>query len=261
MAATGKVAVLGTLVIAIVAMLGWQRTTARRLRYEVETLREGRAEMETLQQENRRLAAARLAPSRLEALRTDHLAVARLREEIDALKARAKAEPSISKPDATTRKEPSMSAATEEIVPSAHWTNAGLGSAAGAFETALWAAAGGDIDTLASTLVFDPAARTRADDLWRSLPESARLQYRSPEHLIALFTARDVPQGGARIAVFSPGSHEMRFVAELEETTGRRKIAQFTAREENQSWRIVVPEKAVEKYSAQLRGASAPAAK
>lgn len=77
--------------VAVVAGAGFvvQRELTGALRAERSLLRDQRAELQRLQSENRRLLAVQPAAAELERLRSDHAALARLRREIEELKARA----------------------------------------------------------------------------------------------------------------------------------------------------------------------------
>ena len=59
------------------------------LRSQLELAREDVGEMERLSAENKRLKGKRISPEELEALRADHVAVVRLRGEVEALNRRA----------------------------------------------------------------------------------------------------------------------------------------------------------------------------
>jgi hypothetical protein len=79
------------------------------------------------------------------------------------------------------------------------WKNRGRGTPMAAIETALWAAAGGDVNTLRSLLRVDDAVRARAQAIHDRLPEVSRALYPTAEDVIAAFTAKSIPLGDAQI--------------------------------------------------------------
>lgn len=76
-------------------------------------------------------------------------------------------------------------------------------------ETALWAAAGGDIATLKDLLQLDGAVRAKAEEILARLPISSRAAYASAENLIAAFTTKSIPLGDAQLVwQHQPGPDE-----------------------------------------------------
>jgi hypothetical protein len=76
-----------SLAILVGVALWLQRQTAAQLRDEIALLREESRQVAQLRAENARLVAAQPAAAQLDAMRTDHAAVLRLRGEIEKLKA------------------------------------------------------------------------------------------------------------------------------------------------------------------------------
>ena len=188
----------------------------------------------------------------------DRAAIVRWRAEIQQIKARALAR-------AQPRNAPKEVAAPplsmlNEMVPSAQWKNAGQATPAATFETALWAAAAGDVDALSRLLSIDPVVRVEAIKLMQKLPESLRHEYTTPEQVIALFSARDVPVDGAA-QVLDPGTTGpvgTRLVAVVRGADNSRRQAHLTLKQEGAGWRFVVPVSAVERYAALIKGPVAP---
>lgn len=78
-------------VIALVLARQWQ--VGVELQGEVAKARASEAELAKLRLENQRLTASRVSSEELENLRADHAAIARLRDELNALKERERATP------------------------------------------------------------------------------------------------------------------------------------------------------------------------
>ncbi len=76
--------------ISVVVVLAWQRQEAHVLRTEIEVLRVGTRDFQEAQAENARLRREHIAADELGNLRADHAAIARLREEVEKLKAGAR---------------------------------------------------------------------------------------------------------------------------------------------------------------------------
>jgi hypothetical protein len=249
---------LVALVAAVATGLAWQRQTTTKLRGEIARQRaegRGRAQLRT---ENQRLASAQPTAEELDALLAERAAVAQLRTELDSLRRRALA-------SATTRQATAPKPApvtpplTGNVLAHPLWQNLGAATPAAAFETTLWASAGGDIDALAGLLALDPEARTEALALFAHLPEKLRQEFVSPERLVAVLTAKDVPLGSATILGQYPSPADTKLAAQIFDAEGQQKISLFSLRAEGDRWRLVVPGNAVKRYAAWLRAPPAAA--
>lgn len=264
-------------------VLAWQWQATRQLRDEITLRREAQGALDRQRKEYEQLSQQRTAQAELDRLRADRAALLRLRTEIDTLTAGVakKLAASAAKQAAPT------SNLGIELTSATDWKNVGRASPAAMLETALWAAVGGDIDALAETLCLDGPARSKAEEILAQLPENVRQQYPTPETLVALFTAKDMPTdakmnlagqnklsesdaakiSGAGQFKLTEGDLVLSvlFVAETmvpgAESAKRRNVQPRTlfARREGDSWKLVVPVQAVEKYAALLAGATVPA--
>jgi hypothetical protein len=122
-----------------------------------------------------------------------------------------------------------------------------------AFETVLWAAAGGEFENVADLLAFDANTRSRSAAVFAELPESIRNELGTPERLIALLVADDVPLGRATVVAQIPTPTDTKVIAQIFDTDGTQKLAQFSLRADGNSWRLVVPEKVVQRYAARFQ--------
>lgn len=172
------------------------RLATAELQTQIAIAREESAEVTTLQRERERLQ--------------------RRRQEAEEQAARehAAAEVARAQPKQTVHAEPAQrppaSALTlGEWLPPAGWKNRGQATPTAAVETALWAAAGGDVAKLQGMLQLDESVRANAAVMLARLPENARAAYASPEHLIAAFTIKSVPLGDAQLVwQHQPGPDE-----------------------------------------------------
>jgi len=249
---------VSVLVVAVGAA-GWtQHGAGQRLRDEIAVARNRSRDLARLREENRRMKAAQVSDAELERLRSDRAATEQLRSELESLK-RSVAQRSKAQPDVAS--ETSSSAAptpalliTERMVPPSAWRNAGRGTPAATLESLLWAAAGGDVEAVASSLILEGEARAQAEALYARLPEEARRGYGSAEKLVALFAAKDVPLGEAHIAGPWEPPHHTKVSLQMRETSeGPPRMAVFQLREEAGEWKVIVPASAVEKYAAALQ--------
>lgn len=182
----------------------------------------------------------------------DEAALARLRKEIAELEARAAARTRMAHAAAANAADSSI---TEKMLPAAEWKNAGIATPTAALETALWAAAAGDVEALAGLLSMDPVVRTKANEMLMNLPVSLRQDYGTPERLIALLAAVDVPLGAAQIHDFKASDLSgTKLLAVLRDTENKYRSANLTLRQEGEAWKIVVPATAVDRYAAMLKG-------
>jgi hypothetical protein len=147
------------------------------------------AELHGLQRENSNLPAARREQERLRRLHAEGM-----RRAAEPREAAPSVQPT---PGITT---PSASALVvgEWRAPNS-WQKRGQSTAVAAMETALWAAAGGDLAALQSLLLLDEAVRVKAGKLWAQLPEAARANYTSAEQLLAAFATKSLPLGEAQL--------------------------------------------------------------
>ena len=183
--------------------------------------------------------------------------LAKLREEIVALR---KSTTVLTQFAQTVQAAQALAKSSESVatklVPVAEWRNVGKATPEAGVETALTAATGGDVDTLAASLMFTDSARSKADAWFAGLSESTRQQYGSPEKVIALMIARDA-EGLSGMQVLgqkevSPDNVgvRMRFAS----VDGKTKDDTFLMRRANDGWRMVLPDAVVEKYAKKLGG-------
>jgi hypothetical protein len=127
-----------------------------------------------------------------------------------------------------------------------------------ALETALWAAVGGDVEALAASIQLEGRARERAEKIFERLPPEVRGQHGSPDNLIALLTAKDVPVTGSMRVMAEKQSNENETTLAVvfeSETAPKRFVArsrQLKLQRNGGDWKLVVPEAAVEFYGAAL---------
>ena len=134
--------------------------------------------------------------------------------------------------------------------------NAGKATPQAAAETLFWAAVGGDIDVLANSLAFTPAARAKADAWFATLSANTRQQYGSPEKVVALMIAKDaaglsgVQVLGQRELSADAIGVRMRFAA----ADGKTKDDNFMMQRSADGWRLMFPETALQKYAQKVAG-------
>ncbi|HTO02198.1 MAG TPA: hypothetical protein VL069_00790 [Opitutus sp.] len=243
--------------VAITVVLAWRHQITVSLQASVQRERE----ISRKQAEQRPMKAGVVVETQIvdragEAIGSDdEAALAQLRKEIAELEARAAARARMKPTAAANAVDSSI---TEKMLPVAEWKNAGIATPTAALETALWAAAAGDVEALAGLLSIDPVVRTRVNGLLMNLPVSLRPDYGTPERLIALLAAGDVPLGAAQIHDFKASdSNGTKLTAVLRDTENKYRSANLTLRQEGEAWKIVVPATAVERYAAMLKGTSA----
>jgi hypothetical protein len=204
------------------------------------------ADLARARAEHGRLQAVQIAPEQLAAMRADHAAVARLRNELEALRREADQRPPEPAPAPPPKK-----------IPAAEWKNAGRATPTAAVETVLWAAAGGDVDALAKAVVFDAKVRPSVDAFFAALPPAMREQHGTPERLVAFFTAKDIPLGAMTIVGQKPVGADGAQVALLLESAegGTPRKAVLSLQRDDDGWRLRVPPAAVQNYANMLGAA------
>lgn len=246
--------------LAVVVGALWQvRSEASSLRVDLAQAAKLKAERERLSAELAKQAAMQPPADELARLRIDHEATRRLRAEIESLKGSSvKPAPAPSRAAA----EPHATFADTRLAKAAEWKNVGRATPIASFETALWAAASGEVDTLTQGMVLDASARGELEALWAELPAEARGQYGSPERLLAALTLKDIPLGSAQVfntEVLKPGTHPFegevaRVVAALVTAENKRTTHMLHLQHAGEEWKLLVPRSAVKKYRDRLAG-------
>ena len=143
--------------------------------------------------------------------------------------------------------------------PAADWKNCGRRTPESALETMLWAAAGGDLAALKETLQFDEASRAKIAAHLAGLPDSVRQQYASPEDLLALVVAGNVPLESAQlVARQQNGDDDVIEYVRLKDPAGITRQVHLTLRRSPDGWKLQVPAATVDALALGLPTAPAP---
>ena len=239
------------IILAGAVGLRWQRQEGMELRSQLAQRHGLEAEARRLAGEQERLAAAQVPVAELAARSDERAALTRLLAEVEAIRRRAK-------PGKEPVSAERLPASTESLirkqdVAAAAWLNRGARDPAAALETALWAAAGGDLDTLAGLLALDDETLAAATALFARLPEAMRQELGTPTKLVALFTAQAIPLGSARIPVKFEEDDRTMLVTQLADTKGAMREIQIGLRPAAGRWQLVVPVEAINRFADTLR--------
>lgn len=243
------------LIVTALAVLGRQRRTTAKLRSEILQQSAEASLRARLNADAQQLIAKQISREELERLRAERSAVAALRAEIETMKRRAEkiARAAAERPPTGTELNPIPPSMKDGAVSASLWKNVGEATPDAAFETALWAGVGGDVEKLASLLSFDAEAQTNAEAIFANLPASMQQELATPQRLIALLVAKDVPLGSARIWAQYGTPTDAKITAQLLDAEGKSKSVQLSLRSEADKWRFVVSGKIVERYAARLQ--------
>jgi hypothetical protein len=111
----------------------------------------------------------------------------------------------------------------------------------------LWAAAGGDLAALKETLEFDETSRAKGATILAGLPESSRRQYASPDDLLALVLAGNIPLESAQfVARQQISGDEYTEYVRLKDPAGVTRQVHLTLRRSPDGWKLRVPPAAVD---------------
>lgn len=247
-------------VVAVVAV-GLQQAENRALRREVELLR---TEVEMLgkaveRSRERESVASGGTTTVIERRGGQGEDLGKLREEIAALRTSTQAlnkfaEMAQAAQAAKALEKTGESVATK-LVPVAQWKNVGKATPEAGVETALWAANGGDVETLRGMLTFTDSARAKAEAWFAGLSENVRREYGSAENVIALLIARDAANltgmqvlGKKEVSPSDVGVR-VRFAAD-----DKTKDDTFLMHRGADGWRLLLPDQAVESFARKLSG-------
>ncbi len=175
--------------VALAATWVIERFSTSQLTAAIDAQRGQQRELLDLQRERDRLRALQPAAGELESQRRATAESARLQNEIDV-------------PPATPSTPPAA-LPIGQWTPAREWKNRGQATPHAAVETALWAAAGGDVFTLRRLLSVGDDTRQAADSLLAKLPAETRALYPTPEDLISAFTIKNIPLGEAQLVWFN----------------------------------------------------------
>jgi len=254
--------VAGLLAVAAAAIIAVQRRIGTELRGEVELLRAARQrEVARLEAENRDISSTLVPNADLEHLRADHAVVVRLRGEVDALKAREQAPPGLSRSESVAL---AVETPVDAMIPASEWKNVGRATPEAAVQTALWAAAGGDINTLAGMVNLNAAEQAKVEAALAGLPEQIRASLGTPERMMAMLAMKDLPLSSMQAMQVSaplegPGIPVNPDVAvvqlKLQSADGATKSTKLTLSQGPAGWGFEVSSDVVDKY---LRAVAAP---
>lgn len=239
---------LFTALIAIGASAGslLLRATGAQLTAELELARTARQEQMQLEAERDRLRAAQPSADYLAELQ--RLAAAResLARELETRTPKAKP----------------VALPVGEWTPCAAWQCRGQATPRATVETALWAAAGGDLATLESLLELDDAAQTKAAQWLAELSPAARAAFPSPEALVASCTLKKIPLGDAQVVWLYEADRDHAAVGVMLQPPPRSSpaapsgssqpkvgLATLTLRRTESGWRMVVPGPAIDRMA------------
>lgn len=236
------------LTVALVVMFAWQAGETARLRAEAVRLHAAHADLGALRAAHERLVSRRVSEPELARLRHADTEARQLRAEAAELRSRIAA--GRGKAVARPAKAPAAPATT--------WTNAGRTTPAAAIESVLWSSAQGDVETLASLLIFDADTQARIEEVFASLPAEKRNRYGSPVEVFATLVAARMPGDLAQTEVLetTPGAGETAVRLRLRRTDGKVREAAFRCKPDADGWRLVVPARVANEHLRMLTGRS-----
>ena len=237
---------IGGFAAAIVVALTLQQQRLNVARDAARVRHERQREVQALAAENARLRAVQPSADDAATLARERQELARLHVEVARLKKARAALPALDAP-----KNPAAgNFARPEL-----WQNVGAGTPEAALETALWAATGGELDTLAGLLLLEGDAKVRADALLAKLPATLRADYPAPERLVALLAAKDVAVAPVQLwRQTADGPDRTVLFLTVANDRGELRPVSLNLRRADAGWRLVVPTRAIARYAAQLAG-------
>jgi hypothetical protein len=226
------------------------------------------------------LAAAQVTSEELERLRSDHVALERLRKELQSLKSLHASSTNPTRPvDPIPALTPEERRALQELnqafTPNVQsreaWRATGRARASDALLSVFAASRDGDIVALAAQLDLDEGSRKHVTTLFDSLPEAVRTRYPNAEALLAGFIVQEIAHvASLQITAigFGSGSDAIRpsafsKVVLQPDTPGVLPAAPhntfaFSLRYHEDGWHFIVPDTAIEKYQRLVAAGSYP---
>jgi hypothetical protein len=143
-------------------------------------------------------------------------------------------------------------AAPLDLRPAGAWKNSGRATPSAAMETLFWASDGGDVETLAASILLEPDAREKVEAILARLPAEARVRYDTPEKFVALFMAREGDIRAMQVLGENVAGGDALVNVRAQKSDGKTKEEGYPFRQVNDGWRYVVTAKAADKYGKQL---------
>jgi hypothetical protein len=218
----------------------WECAVTEGLQRQLAILRRDAAEQKRLQQEHDQLVALQPTAGELDQLRRK-------------IEAEGRPAPEVNHSVTVTADSPSLRRGVW-AAPSS-WKDCGQSTPEGTLETTLWAAAGGDLGTLKNVFEFDAAALAKAQAILDGMPEVSRALYSTPEDLLTLLAAREIPLTDAQW--FARTDHDADTVTEsvvLRDAEGDTQQAHLTFHRGQYGWRLTIPAAIVERMTNALAG-------
>jgi uncharacterized membrane-anchored protein YhcB (DUF1043 family) len=240
--------VIGLLVVGVAFAVWHRRTTLEQLRADVANQQSAVAERARLRENHRRLLAAQPSDAQMDETATNHALATELRAQLAEVPQRVADNLS-----AETRATPLEIVSLEgNSVSADRWQNAGRDTPAAALQTALWAAAKGEFGELVASMSFDPEAKLQAHVAFSQLTPSLQRDLGTPERMVALMTAMDVPMGRATIIRNFSNDSGQKLAVRLTDESGENKTSVLSLQSEGGQWRFKVPVSAVTRYAEEL---------
>lgn len=173
---------------------------------------------------------------------------AELKESIEKLKA------ALNKPTSPVAVKPLPKPVVER------WKNQGLATPANTLESVVWAALGGEIDQLATMLVYDPESRAAADALYASLSPESRKYFPNAEKLLTSLIVSRVPTDLVNAKPIDQTSDNPDLVVASFQLQGSSKSSAeprnvvFRFQRVGSDWKLVVPKTVVAEFQSSLKG-------
>jgi hypothetical protein len=187
-----KIGLVAAVLAAGAASIVVQQQANTHLRGEISALRDQNRQLAQLRAENERLAQ--------QARATDQAEPATLKTRLAPESAAVPATRSV--PENPVK--PAFTLATG-LKPAESFTNAGRETPRAALETLQWATLGGNATVIAEGLILPPSARQKAEELFAALPADKRVEFGTPDRLIATLMAGTTQVAGMQVMSEKPG--------------------------------------------------------
>jgi len=248
---------LGAVALAVIGGGFWlQHQSTLQLRRHVALLRTELSRLEQQRQELQRPAPAVVERVASAGDYTGSAELEHLRAEIRALRVQTTELARLSPGGVKVPPARGNSAIASSLVPVSAWKDAGRVTPEATVETVLFAAMGGDLETLANAVVFNDAIKAQAATWFEGLPDATKREYGTPEKVIALMMAKDAGSlaGMQILGKREDGANDAVVRVRVGDDQGKMKDDKFEMRRSPDGWRLLVPDKAVEKYARQVSG-------
>lgn len=149
----------------------------------------------------------------------------------------------------------------EPVRPAEGWADAGQAAPVATLESVLWASRGGEVERLGQLLNLDGTARQAAAELYAALPSKAKIEFGTPEQLVATMVSAEMPDDYTAFGIMPITDGKDRptatLIVRVEDASGGQSDLALSFQHSDSGWKMNVPAKAIQRFAASIANETA----